>query len=114
MRSPFQPAGRSIAILLALAFAVQLASFGAQHAFHGVKSVASAADSHEDEGSGNLPHEKRCDLCLSFRAADTGSVVSPPNFALHETAFAVVAAYSSFFYSRPLFFSRARGPPSRA
>lgn len=92
---------------LALLFALQVASIVPLHHFHGAETAARKGAPEKS----SVPESCRCDFCLAFSALDHVPVAPPLVTGLAETAFAVVAAYPSFEYLEPVFFSRARGPP---
>lgn len=96
---------RSLAVALGIFFALQVAFVVPMHNAHG--SLA-----HSERSERSAPDEGRCDFFVAFNVLDLSSLAKPPVLELQETAFAVVAAYASFEYSHPDFFSLARGPPS--
>ncbi len=98
--------------LLAVLFALQVLVALPQHAFHGASSHAAAQPDSHHSGAPKAPDDSRCDFTLAFVGLDSGSAAQPPALSLHETAFAVVAAYASFQYSSPVLFAQARGPPA--
>lgn len=98
---------RLFSLLLAACFFWQVSIVVPSHASH----ISQGEHSSQSKKPG-IPDEHSCDLCLTLHALDSASAVKPPQLGLAETAFAVVAAYSSYIYSTPILFSFARGPPA--
>jgi hypothetical protein len=102
---------RCLPFWLGFVFAVQVLVAVPQHAFHGAAHEIVAQHAGH-EGAPPAPEDCRCDFCLAFQGLDSASALPPPAPVLCETAFSVIAAYASFEYSHPQFFSLARGPPA--
>lgn len=110
----FRSLRSTLAVWLSVLFAVQVLVAAPQHFFHEAAGHVASGDHRGPHDAPALPDDCRCDLCVALGGFDSASAIAPPAPVLTETAFAVVAAYASFEYSRPHCFAQARGPPSFA